>query len=145
MINFNEGKIDIGEKNILAACDEELNKLADKGLIERRRDAVGTYYYVEDDTGSMRFSVTVSLTGKNIQQVRLHWLDSSMKSWNDVSEEGVKNEYHMLSNFVKKIIGRPPDTRRKRQHVWRLSWGHIRVEIDLRSFQADIFMIPQRD
>ncbi|MCA1857834.1 hypothetical protein LE190_18160 [Massilia oculi] len=109
MINFIEGKVDIREKNILAASDVELGRLADEGLIEKRRDTLGTYYYVEEEADGKNFSVTVSSREKNIQQLRLHRLDSLMKTWDDVSVEGVKHEYHMLSNLVKKLVGRPPD------------------------------------
>lgn len=143
MINFIEGQINIGEKNILAVSNEELSNLAKEGLIEKRKDAVGTYYYVEDEADGMRFGVTISLREKKIQWLRLHWLDSSMKGWDDVSVTEVKNEYHLLLNFVEKIVGRPPDIKKNREHTWRFKWGQIDVSFDLRAFQADIFMVPR--
>lgn len=143
MINFIEGQINIGGKNILAVFNEELSNLAEGGLIEKRKDAVGTYYYVEDEADGMRFGVTISLREKQIQWLRLHWLDSSMKGWDDVSVTEVKNEYHLLLNFVEKIVGRPPDIKKNREHTWRFKWGQIDVSFDLRAFQADIFMVPR--
>jgi len=142
MINFSDGRLNIGEKNILAVSNEELNSLAEKGLIDKRKDAVGTYYYVEDEADGMRFGVTISLKEKKIQWLRLHWLDSSMKGWDDVSVTEVKNEYHLLLNLVKKIVGRPPDIKKNREHTWRFKWGQVDVSFDLRAFQADIFMVP---
>jgi hypothetical protein len=143
MINFIEGKINIGEKNILAISDEELSTLAEEGLIEKRKDAVGNYYYVEDEAGGMRFKVIISLREKKIQWLRLHWSNSLMKGWNDVSVKGVKNEYHLLLNLVEKIVGRPPDIKKNREHTWSFKWGQVDVSFDLRAFQADIFMVPQ--
>jgi len=143
MINFIEGKINIGEKNILAVSNEELSNLAEEGLIEKRKDAVGIYYYFEDETDGMRFGVTISLRERKIQWLRLHWLDSSMKGWDDVSVTEVKNEYHLLLNLVQKIVGRPPDIKKNREHTWRFKWGKIDVSFDLRAFQADIFMVPR--
>lgn len=143
MINFTEGQINIGEKNILAVSNEELSNLAEEGLIEKRKDAVGIYYYFEDETDGMRFGVTISLREKKIQWLRLHWLDSSMKGWDDVSVTEVKNEYHLLLNLVKKIVGRTPDIKKNREHTWRFKWGQIDVSFDLRAFQADIFMVPR--
>ena len=90
----------------------------------------------------MRFGVTISLKEKKIQWLRLHWLDSSMKGWDDVSVTEVKNEYHLLLNLVKKIVGRPPDIKKNREHTWRFKWGQVDVSFDLRAFQADIFMVP---
>jgi len=142
MINFSDGRLNIGEKNILAISNEELSSLAEQGLIEKRKDAVGTYYYVEDEADGMRFGVTISLKEKKIQWLRLHWLDSSMKGWDDVSVTEVKNEYHLLLNLVKKIVGRPPDIKKNREHTWRFKWGQVDVSFDLRAFQADIFMVP---
>jgi len=72
----------------------------------------------------------------------LHWLDSSMKGWDDVSVTEVKNEYHLLLNLVKKIVGRPPDIKKNREYTWRFKWGQVDVSFDLRAFQADIFMVP---
>jgi hypothetical protein len=143
MINFIQGQIDIGEKNILAASNEELSNLAEKGLIEKRKDAVDTYYYVEDKADDMRFGVTISLRENKIQWLRFHWLESSMKGWDDLSVTEVKNEYHLLLNFVEKIVGHPPDIKKNREHTWRFKWGQIDVSFDLRAFQADIFMVSR--
>lgn len=143
MINFIEGKINIAEKNILAVSNEELSNLAQEGLIEERKDAMGTYYYFEDEADGMRFGVTIGLRERKIQRLRLYWLDSSMKAWDDVSVAEVKNEYHLLLNLVKKIVGRPPDIRKNRERTWHFKWGKIDVSFDLRAFQADIFMVPR--
>ncbi len=142
MINFSDGRLNIGKKNILAVSYEELSSLAEQGLIEKRKDAVGTYYYVEDEADGMRFGVTISLNEKKIQWLRLHWLDSSMKDWDDVSVTEVKNEYHLLLNLVKKTVGRPPDIKKSKDRTWRFKWGQVAVSFDLRAFQADIFMVP---
>lgn len=143
MINFIEGQINIGEKNILAVSNEELSNLARHGLIEKRKDAIGTYYYLEDEADGMRFGITISLKEKKNQSLRLHWLGSSMKGWDDVSVTEVKNEYHLLLNFVKKVVGRLPDVKKNRKHTWCFKWGKIDVSFDLRSFQADIFIVPR--
>jgi Fe2+ or Zn2+ uptake regulation protein len=46
MINFIEGKINLGEKNISVVSNyENLIALAEEGLIEKREDAGGMYYY----------------------------------------------------------------------------------------------------
>ncbi len=143
MINFIEGQINIGEKNILAVSNEELNNLARQGLIEKRKDAIGTYYYLEDEADGMKFGIIISLKEEKIQWLRLHWLGSSMKGWDDVSVTEVKNEFHLLLNLVKKIVGRPPDIKKNREHTWRFKWGKIDVSFDLRAFQADIFIVPR--
>jgi len=143
MINFIEGQINIGEKNILAVSNEELNNLARQGLIEKRKDAIGTYYYLEDEADGMKFGIIISLKEEKIQWLRLHWLGSSMKGWDDVSVTEVNNEFHLLLNLVKKIVGRPPDIKKNREHTWRFKWGKIDVSFDLRAFQADIFIVPR--
>lgn len=143
MINFIEGKINIGEKNILFISENELNTPAEEGLIEKRKNAVENFYYVEDEAGGMRFDVVISLREKKIQWLRLHWSDSPMKGWDDVSVKGVKNEYHLLLNVVEKLVGRPPDIKKNREHTWSFIWGQIDVSFDLRAFQTDIFMVPR--
>lgn len=143
MINFTEGQINIGGKNILAVSNEELINLAEEGLIEKRNDAVGTYYYFEDEADGMRFGVTISLRGQRVQSLRLHWLDSSMKGWDDVSVAEVKKEFRLLLNFIKKIVGRPPDIKTNRECTWRFNWGRIDLSFDLRAFQADVFIVPR--
>lgn len=61
MINFIEGRLNIGEKNILAACDNDLKALAEEGLIEKRKTGRDeTYYYVEAEADCMRFGVFIS-------------------------------------------------------------------------------------
>lgn len=143
MINFTEGQINLGAKNILAASDEDLNALAEDGLIEKREDAVGTYYYTEAEVDGMRFGVFISLRQKRIDWLRFSWLDSPMKGWDDVSEKAMKDEYRLLSNFVEKSVGRPPDNKRNRQRTWRFKWGQLEVSYEPRAYQADIFMKPR--
>lgn len=144
MINFIEGKIDIGEKNILTASIDDLNSLAKEGLIEKRKTGRGeTYYYVEAEANCMRFGVFISLREKKIEWLRLHWLDSPMKGWDDVSENLMMDEYRLLSDFVKKQIAAPPDNRRTATRTWRFKWGQVNVSYEPRSFQADIFMKPR--
>jgi hypothetical protein len=144
MINFTEGKIDIGEKNILAASIDDLNVLTKQGLIEKRKTGRGeTYYYVEAEADCMRFGVVISLREKKIEWLRLHWLDSPMKGWDDVSEKLMMDEYRLLSDLVKKQVGAPPDNRRTATRTWRFKWGQVNVSYEPRSFQADIFMKPR--
>jgi len=146
MINFSEGRLEIGQKNILTASDYNLNSLALEGLIERRTTSRGkTYYYTETLAKQTRFCVTISLREKRIERVRLHWLDSRMKGWDDVSEELMISEYRLLSNLVTKLVGTPPDSRRTATRTWRFNWGQIDVSYEPRSFQADIFMRPRQD
>jgi hypothetical protein len=144
MINFIEGRLNIREKNILAACDNDLKALAEEGLIGKRKTGRGeTYYYVEADADRMRFGVVISLREKKIEWLRLHWLDSPMKGWDDVSEKLMMDEYRLLSDFVKKQVGAPPDNRRSATRTWLLKWGQVNVSYEPRSFQADIFMKPR--
>jgi len=144
MINFTEGSFNINEKNILTASDEDLNCLAENGLVEKRETGRGeTYYYVEAEVDSMRFGVFVSLREKRIEWLRLHWLDSPMKGWDDVSENLMMNEYRLLSDLVKKQVGAPPDNRRTATRTWRLKWGKIEASYEPRSYQANIFMVPR--
>jgi len=144
MINFTDGQINLGEKNILAVSNEDLVTLAEEGLIEKREIGGGKiYYYAEAAVDDMRFGVFIRLREKRIEWVRLHWLDSSMKGWDDVSEKGVKDEYRLLCDFVEKIVGGPPNYIKNRQRTWSFKWGQIDVSFDLRAFQADIFMVPR--
>jgi hypothetical protein len=145
MINFIEGKINLGEKSISVVSDyEDLNALAEEGLIEKRETGGGrTYYYVEAVADGMRFGVFIRLREKRIEWLRLQWLDSPMKGWDDVSEKAMKDEYRLLSNFVEKRVGRPPDNKRNRQRRWRFKWGQVEVSYEPRAFQADIFMVPR--
>jgi hypothetical protein len=80
MIDFIEGKINLGEKSISVASDyEDLSTLAKEGLIEKREDAAGMYYYVEAEADGMRFGVFISLRDKRIEWLLLRWLDRPMK------------------------------------------------------------------
>jgi Fe2+ or Zn2+ uptake regulation protein len=57
MNSFIEEQINLGEKNISVASDyENLNALAEEGLIEKREDAGGIYYYVEAEADDMRLA-----------------------------------------------------------------------------------------
>jgi hypothetical protein len=144
MINFIEGQLNIGMTNILAASDEDLNTLAEEGLIEKRKTGRGEiYYYVEAEADCMRFGVFISLEERRIEWLRLHWLDSPMKGWDDVSENSMMDEYRLLSDLVKKQVGAPPDNRRTATRTWRFKWGQVNVSFEPRSFQADIFMKPR--
>jgi hypothetical protein len=143
MINFVEGKINLGKKNIFAFSDEELNSLAEEGLIEKRKDNVGNYYYVEAEADGMKFGAFISLQGNRINWVRLSWLDSPIKGWNDASEKAMKDEYHLLSNFVEKVVGSPPDNKGNRKRAWRFKWGEVEVTYEPRAYQADIYMKPR--
>lgn len=144
MINFSKGLLDVGEKNILAASDDELSILAEQGLIEKRETGRGEiYYYVEANAGSMRFGVFIGLRGKRIKLLRLHWLDSPMKGWDDVSEKLMMDEYRLLSDLVKKQVRTSPDNKRTATRTWRFKWGQIDVSYEPRSFQASIFMMPR--
>ena len=86
MINLIEGKISLGDKSISVTSDyEHLSSLAEEGLIEKREDAGGMYYYVESEAAGMRFSFFISLQKRRVEWLLLRWLDSPMKSWDDVS------------------------------------------------------------
>lgn len=145
MVNFTEGKISLGEKSILtASSDDELNSLVEENLVEKRENGRGrTYYYVEAASGALRFGVFIRLREKRIEWLRLHWLDSPMKGWDDVSEKAMKDEYRLLSDFVEKFVGRPPDSKKNRQRTWRFNWGQVEVAYEPRAYQVDIFMKPR--
>jgi hypothetical protein len=143
MINFVEGKINIGAKNIVTVSDEDLNALAEEGLIENRSDAGGPYYYAEDEVTGMRFGVFISLREKRVEWLLLRWLDRPMKGWDDVSEKALKDEYRLLLNFVEKAVGGPPDNKGNRKRTWRFKWGQVEVSYEPRSFDAAIFMKPR--
>jgi DNA-binding transcriptional ArsR family regulator len=141
MINFIDGKINLGGKSISIASNyEELSALAQEGLIEKREDAGGIYYYAEAEADGMRLGVFISLREKKIEWLRLHWLDSPMKGWDDVSEKLMMDEYRLLSNLVKKQVETPPNNRKTATRTWRFKWGQVNVSYEPRSFQADIFM-----
>ena len=89
MINFTEGQINLGAKNIFVVSNYEyLNALAEEGLIEKRKEPneKGNYFYVEAVADGIRFGVFISLQNKKIDYILLRWLDSPMKGWDDVSE-----------------------------------------------------------
>jgi hypothetical protein len=57
MISFLDGRLDIGEKNILAASDGDISALAKEGLIEKRKTGTDEiYFYAEAETGCMKVS-----------------------------------------------------------------------------------------
>jgi hypothetical protein len=144
MINFVEGQLNLGAKNVLSVSDADLLALADEGLIERREIGGGRiYFYVEAVADEMRFGVFIRLRDKRIEWLRLHWLDSPVKGWDDVSEKAMIDEFRLLSNFIEKTVGGPPNNKAKRKHSWRLKWGQLEVCFEPRAFQADIFMKPQ--
>lgn len=144
MINFIEGKINLGEKSISPVSNyEHLSSLAEEGLIEKREDAGGMYYYVEAEADDMRFGVFISLRDKRIEWILLRWLDRPMKSWDDVSEKAMTDEYHLLSNFVKKQVGAPPNNIKTGTRTWRFKWGQINLSYEVRSFDVAIFMKPR--
>lgn len=146
MINFIEGKISLGTKNILADSDSEnIQALAAEGLIEKREDGTGIYYYVQSVVENMRFGVFIRLREQRIHRLVLHWLDGpcTSKGWDGVSEKALKDEYRLLLNFVEKWAGGPPDNKRNRQCTWRFEWGQVDVSYEPRDFVAAIFMKPQ--
>lgn len=143
MINFIEGQIKLDKKNILVTSDEDLNALIEEGIIEKREDSIGTYYHFENEVNSMRFGVFLSLRNKKIDWIRLSWLDSPVKGWDDVSDKAMMDEYHLLSNFVEKEVGSPPGNKGNRKRTWHLEWGRIEVAYEPRAYQADIFMRPR--
>ena len=141
MINFTEGKINLGEKILsVSSSFEDLENLAEKGLIERREDAGGMYYYVEAEEDAMRFGVFISLREKNIEWLLLRWLDRPIKSWDDASEKAMTDEYHLISNFLKKQIGASPKNIRTGTRTWRFKWGQLNLSYEVRSFDVAIFM-----
>jgi len=143
MIKFKEGEINIGEQNILALSNGDFDSLAESGTIEKRKDAIGTYYYLENEADGMRFGVFISLREKRVNWVRLSWLDSPCKGWDDASGKAMMDEYRLLLNFVEKQIGDLPDNKKNRKSTWRVKWGQLEVSYEPRAYQADIFMKPE--
>ena len=145
MIDFIEGKINLGERNISAESDsEDLDALAAEGIIEKKEGSGGKkYYYVEAEEDGMRFGVFIRLRAKNIEWLLLRWLGRPMKGWDDVSEKAMTDEYRLLSNFVKKQVGAPPNNTKTGTRVWCLNWGQINVSYEVRSFDVAIFMKPK--
>jgi len=144
MINLIEGKISLGEKSLSVTSDyEHLSSLAEEGLIEKREDAGGMYYYVESEAAGMRFGVFISLQKRRIEWLLLRWLDRPMKSWDDVSEKAMTDEYRLLSNFIKKQVGAAPDKVKTGTRSWRFGWGQLNLSYEIRSFDVAIFMKPR--
>lgn len=148
MINFSQGQIHLGTAILRVAADyNELDALADKGSIEKRKGggANGTYFYVEVEDGGMRFGIFVSLRGEKIEWLLLRWLDGpcTSKGWDGVSETALRDEYRRLLNFVEERSGVPPNHKKNRERRWRFNWGHVDVSYELRSFDAAIFMVPR--
>ena len=144
MINFIEGKINLSEKILSVSSDyEHLKNLAENGLIERREDAGGMYYYVEAQKDGIRFGVFISLREKSIEWLLFRWLDRPMKSWEDVSEKAMTDEYRLLSNFMKNQIGVRPNNIRTGARTWCLKWGRLKLIHEVRSFDVAIFMEPR--
>ena len=144
MINFIEGKIiSNGESISVATNYEDLNAFAEAGVIEKREDAGGRYYYFEAEEDGMRFGVFISLREKRIEWLLLRWLDRPMKGWDDVSEKAMTDEYRLLSNFVKTKLGAPPNNTKTGTRTWRLKWGQLNVSYEVRSFDVAIFMKPR--
>lgn len=148
MINFIEGKINLGAKDISAVSNyEDLNALAEEGLIEKREDGgnIGTYFHVQVVEDGMRFGVFISLEKKRIRWLVLRWLDGpcTSKGWDDVSEEALKDEYRLLLKFIETRVGGPPDHKKSRERTWRFKWGQVDVSYQPRDFAVAIFMKPK--
>ena len=145
MINFIEGKINLGEMNISVVSDYEyLNVLAEEGLIEKREMPGGRpYFYVEAVEDGMRFRVFIRLREKRIEWILLRWLDRPITGWDNASEKAMTDEYHLISNFVKKHVGTTPDSKKTGTREWRLKWGQLNVSYEIRSFDVAIFMKPR--
>lgn len=145
MINFTEGKISLGEKDISVVSDyADLNVLAGERLIEKREIPGGrTYYYVEAVEDGMRFGVFIRLRAERIEWILLRWLDRPITGWDNASEKAMTDEYHLISNFVKKHVGTTPDSRKTGTREWRLKWGQLSVSYEVRSFDVAIFMEPR--
>jgi len=142
MIDFTEGKINFGARNIDSISDDEdLRGLAGEGLIEKRETGRNKiYYYAESAVDGMRFGAYIRLQEKRIEWIRLHWLDSPTKGWDDASDKAMMDEYRLLLNFVKKTTGSSPDNKIRRKYIWRFKWGQLEVSFEPRAYQADIFM-----
>ena len=146
MINFIEGQINLGARSIFAASNsEDLNTLAEEGLLDKREDGAGIYYYVEAVADGMRFGVFIRLREKKIHWLVLHWLDGPCTSqgWDGISEKALKDEFSLLLNFVEKRSGGPPDNKSNRRRTWHFKWGQVDVSYEPRDFVAAIFLKPR--
>jgi len=144
-INLTEGKINLGGKNIRAISGEnELNALAEEGLIEKRETGRGKlYFYVEAMLDDMRFGVFMSLRDNKLGWLRLQWLDSPIKGWDDVNEDALRDEYRLLINFVKQSVGHGPNKKGNGTRAWHFHWGQLEVSYDVRALQVSIFMLTR--
>jgi len=148
MINFIEGRISVGAKDISITSDcDELNVLAEEGLIEKQEDGnrTGNSYYVEATCEGLRLGGFICLRERRIEWILLRWLDSVMKGWEDVSEKRMIDEYRLLSNFVKDKVGAPPNNKKTGTRTWYVKWGKIEVSYEVRSFDVAIFMTPRQN
>jgi len=145
MINFVDGKISLDTKHIHATCNsDDLNALAAEGLIDKKETNEGRiYYYFETVSDGLRFGIFIRLREKKIEWLRLNWLDSSMKAWDDVSEKALVDEYGLLSDFVEKSVKNASDIKKNRQRTWSFKWGKVEVSYEPRSFQTNIFIVPR--
>ena len=80
---------------------------------------------------------------KNIERLLLRWLDRPMKSWDDVREKAMTDEYHLLSNFVKKHTKARPNNFRTGTRTWRFKWRQLDLSYEVRSSDLTIFMKPR--
>lgn len=148
MINFPEGKIDLGVRTIrIASARIDLDALAEHGLIGKRKDAGNgvPYLYVETLAEGMRFGVSISSGENKIKSLVLHWLDGPCtgKGWDGVSDELLREEYRLLLKFVQKNGGGRPDSKQEGQSMWRFKWGQVVVSCQRRDFVTAIFMTPR--
>jgi hypothetical protein len=77
---------------------------------------------------------------KNIEWLLLRWLDRPIKSWYGASEKAMTDEYHLISNFLKKQIEASPNNIRTGTRTWRFKWGQLNLSYEVRSFNVAIFI-----
>lgn len=146
MINLLQGQLKLGPTRIFATSSyEDLDSLAEENVIEKRGDGEGTYFYVEAVVDDMLFGVFITCREKKIHSMILRWLDGPCTSqgWESVSEEALRDEYRLLSNFVKKNVGASADEKKLGTRTWRLKWGRVDVSYEARDFAVAIFMLPR--
>jgi len=144
MINLIQGQINIGEAIIkVTSRSEELDVLADRGLIEKRENPGDLRYHLESEADRLRFAVSISVRDDRIEWLLLRWLDSPMKSWDDVTKQLVTDEYRLLSSFVKRQVGARADSKRFRTRTWHVKWGKIDVNCNEHEFSVSICMMPK--
>jgi hypothetical protein len=88
----------------------------------------------------MRLGVFISLREKNIEWLLLRWLDRPIKSWYGASEKAMADEYHLISNFLKKQTEASPNNITTGTRTWRFKWGQLNLSYEVRSFDVAIFM-----